>query len=40
MRAIVNCKMRELAIALQLFVIIGYNFSINTITNPSLVSSH
>jgi hypothetical protein len=38
--AVVNCKMCELAIALQLLVVTICKCSINTITNPNPVYSH
>jgi hypothetical protein len=40
--AVVNCRMCELAIALQLLVVTGcvYKCSINPVTNPDSVYCH
>jgi hypothetical protein len=40
MRAVVNCRVCELAIALQLLVVTICKCSVNPITNPNPVYSH
>jgi hypothetical protein len=39
-RAVVNCRVYELARALELLVVMSFKSPINRITNPNLVSSH
>jgi hypothetical protein len=39
-RALVNCRVGGLAIALSLPVITSYKWSINPVTNPNPMSSH
>jgi hypothetical protein len=39
-RAIVNCSVGGLAIALMLSVITSYKWRINPVTNPNPMSSH
>jgi hypothetical protein len=39
-RAIVNCKVCELAIQLELLVVTIFKSQINPISNPNLVYSH
>jgi hypothetical protein len=40
MRAVVNCSVHELAVALLLIVITSFKSPINPITIPNPVSSH
>jgi ribosomal protein L37AE/L43A len=39
-RAVANCRVCELAIALQLLVVMVWKCSVNPITNPNPVYSH